>query len=254
MFKAMFDESSTFRDAIKAMTSFIDEGSFIISPEGIRMNEMAEDRTMMILLNIPLTYLNEFEFEPENELRLGVSLTDLARILKHSKLEKLTLSLVKIEGKERLSVQIDNRYFYLPVLEIEPTAGHDISKLEYDLSLEMDPKTFYMIMKEAKTIMGDDLRIKTDMDNRIVIFESESETGELYQYKLELEEDVGVFGWEIRDEVDSLYSMDRMEKIAKGYKIAATAKIECSTEKPIKITFIAQGGMELTYLLAPRIL
>ncbi|MGQ4892888.1 MAG: hypothetical protein ACP6IP_10465 [Candidatus Njordarchaeia archaeon] len=251
-FKAVFPDSTIFREVFKAVTQLIQEGTLLIYEEGVKLCEMSDNHVAMVGLYIPRDYFSEYNIEAEMEV--GVDLIDMLRMLKFSRHEAVSMSLAEVKGGQKFQIEIENRRFYLPILYVDKTATCDrIDKLEHGLEIELDPSEFNRIIQEAKTI-GEDLRIRLDADNKKVFFESESEIGSLYQYILELEESEAVMSWNIHDNVDVIYDVGYLEKIVKPYRLASNLKLECSTEKPARISFLIDGEIDLKYLLAPKII
>jgi len=263
---ATYDSAKTIREIIASIAEIVEEGNFYAKEDGLEFSAMDESRVAMAILKIPRTTFQTYEFETEGDkdaIVMGVNFTDLKKIMRRGGAkDSIMLSLKKIKEKQYFSVtfyrdSLDERTmersFSLPLLEI-PEERINIGKLEYDVLVEFSPAKFFNdIISDAK-VVGEDLRIVADSGNKEIKFIAESETGEHYEYLARLEREETVINWEIKDDAESLYSIDFLAKIAKASKVADLVRLEFSSEKPIKVTYLIGGGIELVYLLAPRLL
>ncbi|MGQ4892677.1 MAG: proliferating cell nuclear antigen (pcna) [Candidatus Njordarchaeia archaeon] len=263
---ATYDSAKTIREIIASIAEIVEEGNFYVKEDSLEFSAMDESRVAMAILKIPRTTFQSYEFEVEegkDALVLGVNFSDLKKIMRRGGAkDSIMLSLKKYKDKQYFSVTfyregVDEktmqRTFSLPLLDI-PEERINIGKLEYDVIVEFSPAKFFNdIIGDAKTV-GEDLRISANMDKKEIRFLAESETGEYYEYIAKLESEETVVNWEIKDNAESLYSLEFLNKMTKAAKIADLVRLEYSQEKPIKVTYMIGGGIELIYLLAPRLL
>ena len=264
--EATYDSAKTIREVIASIAEIIEEGNFYAKEEGLEFSAMDESRVAMAILKIPretfLTY--EIELDEGNEaIIMGVNFSDLKKIMRRGGAkDSIMLSLKRYKEKQYFTVTFYRetadektmmRSFSLPLLDI-PEERINIGKMEHEVTVEFSPAKFFSdIIADAKTI-GEDLRIIADQDKKEIRFLAESEIGEFYEYVARLEYEETVAGWEIKNNAESLYSIDFLNKMVKAAKAADLVRIGYSQERPLKITYLIGGGIELSYLLAPRLL
>jgi len=264
--EAAYDSAKTIREVIASIAEIIEEGNFYAKEDGLEFSAMDESRVAMAILKIPRETFLTYEFEVEEDrdaIIMGVNFSDLKKIMRRGGADdSIMLSLKKYKEKQFFTVTFYResadkktmvRSFSLPLLDI-PEERINIGKMEHDVVVEFSPAKFFSnLIEDAKTI-GEDLRIIADQERKEIKFISESEIGEFYEYTANLEYEETVANWEIRNNAESLYSIDFLKKMVKAAKVADLVRIGYSQERPIKITYLIGGGIELTYLLAPRLL
>lgn len=250
MFRAVLPLIEIFKEVIQATNYLIEEANLVVKKDGIFLEQIDEDRVAFVKFSIPANYFLDYDLETE-EFKIGINLRDLVRVLKKAK-DELEIGVTEKDNKQMFYMKFSNRQFSFPILDIEPSQPTDPSKLNLDLSLTIKPALLKSIVQEAKLI-SDDLTIKTGIEEEKIYFETEGEIGELYQFILDLKEDESVYEYDIKNDVRSTYSLSHLDKFTK-IKNALSLKIECSTEKPIWLQYLFQGGINLEFLLAPRLL
>jgi len=263
---AAYDEAKTMREIIAAIAGVIDEGNFYVREEGLEFSAMDESRVAMVILKIPSTVFHRYEFEPPEggeTLVIGVNFSDLKKIMQRGKAKDgIILNVKKEHGKTFFGVTFFRgtieektlqRTFALPILEI-PEERINIKELQYDVIVEFSPASFLNDIISDASIVGEDLRLLTSSSDKEIKFIAESETGGFYEYVAPLEREDTVVQWEIKNDAEALYSIDFLKKFVRASKVADMVRVEYSRNMPLKMTFLVGGGIELTYLLAPRIL
>jgi len=263
--KAAYDEGKIFKEILAAIAGVISEGNFFVKEDGIEFSAMDDSRVAMAILTMPASAFHIYEFEPPEEgdtIVIGVNFADLKKIIQRGKAKDSLLFELK-QQKEKHYFAITfyrgtpedmtlQRTFALPLLEI-PEERINIRELEYDVIVEFSPANFLNdIIADAKTI-GDDLRLVTSKEEKEMRFIAESDTGQFYEYVAPLEREDTVVNYEVKDDAESLYSLDFLKKFIRAAKVADIVRIEYSKNMPLKMTFKIGGGIELAYLLAPRI-
>lgn len=265
--EAVYDSAKLIREVIAGIAEIVEEGNFYIKETGLEFSAMDESRVAMAILNMPreVFQIYNVEFDGESDtIVLGVNFSDLKKIMRRAGAKDIIkLSLQTERGKNYFSVSFskdisieqptDVRTFYLPVLDI-PEERLNIGRLEYDVTVELSPANYIREIFEDAKIVGEDIKMVADSDSKEIRFETESEIGEAYRRVIKLEQSDAVVTWEIKNNAESLYSLDFLTKMAKIAKSADLVKISFSQERPLLLSYQVGGGVELSYLLAPRLL
>src|SRR3989337_1583072 len=117
MFKAKISDAKLLRDMITAISTMVDEATFNVTPEGIKLRAMDPSRVAMVDFEWPKTVFEEYICtEPA---KMCINISELLKLLKRAgKDEILELALDEKTGK--LNVKITGKYtreFTMPTLE-----------------------------------------------------------------------------------------------------------------------------------------
>ncbi|RLI11165.1 hypothetical protein DRO33_04535 [Candidatus Bathyarchaeota archaeon] len=143
MFKLRVASAKEFRSALEAIGTLIDEGTFVIDQEGLKLRAMDPSRIAMVDFMWGRSVFDEYE-APEEGLKLCVSIDEVRKLLKKArKGESLELSLDPSTGRLRITMR--GRYtksFTVPRLE---TAGEEVPgelKIPFDAKITLDADEF----------------------------------------------------------------------------------------------------------------
>ncbi|MFZ1038685.1 MAG: DNA polymerase sliding clamp, partial [Candidatus Bathyarchaeia archaeon] len=117
MFKLKVADAKPLRDMITTISILVDEATFKIDPEGLKLRAMDPSRVAMVDFEWPKTVFEEYTCtEPT---KICINITELLKLLKRAgKGEVLELSLDEKTGK--LHIIITGKYtrnFTMPTLE-----------------------------------------------------------------------------------------------------------------------------------------
>ncbi len=265
--EAIYDSAKLVREVIASIAEIVEEGNFYVKETGLEFSAMDESRVAMAILNMPREIFQKYDvaFDGDSDtIVLGVNFTDLKKVMRRGGAkDMIKLALKRERDRNYFAISFmretvpeqtaDERIFYLPLLDI-PEERLNIGKLEYDVVVELSPANYLREIFEDAKVFGEDIRIIADMDTKELRFEVESEIGQAYKRVIKLEQSDAVVTWEIKDSAESLYSLDFLSKMAKVAKSSDLVKISFSRERPLLISYQIGGGIELSYLLAPRLL
>jgi len=117
MFKLKVTDAKLLRDMATAISILVDEATFKIEPDGLKLRAMDPSRVAMIDFEWPKTIFEQYE-APESS-KMCINISELLKLLKRAgKDESVELSLDVKTG--RLQVKIMGKYsrnFTMPTLE-----------------------------------------------------------------------------------------------------------------------------------------
>src|SRR5512136_389621 len=98
MFKLKVSDAKLLRDMATAISILVDEATFKIDPEGLKLRAMDPSRVAMIDFEWPKTIFEEYVVtEPT---KIGINITELLKLLKRAgKEETVELALAEKTGK-----------------------------------------------------------------------------------------------------------------------------------------------------------
>jgi len=249
-FRMRLPSADYFSDLIKAIQAVADEGTFKITSEGMRL--VAMDPAHISLVDFELSSSAAEEYECEGELQMTLSLSELLKLLKHTKSgESLTLSYIEQDKKLEIII-VDatgskQRIFTLNTLETVE-ARSVTPRLTFDAKARISSAAVKDAIRDCKTISD---YVKVTINPEEVIFAAKGELGGA-QIKF-TKAGAAIYEIETDKEVWAHFSINYLEKIIKpGSSLSDEVVMELTTNKPIKLGFPIPSG-KLEYLIAPRI-
>lgn len=248
-FRLKLPSADYFASLVKAISSVVDEGSFMADGESLKLTGM--DPAHVSMVNFVLSREAAEEYFCEKPLEIKVNISELLKFLKRAGNE--SLSIEYDEEKKKLRLVFTNqaarkeRTFVLSTLE--PGAGPTpVPKLSFEAKCRVDTAAFYEAVDDA-SLVSDYARITITSDELIVSSKSDLQT-----HRSRFEKD-GSLVHEIKaeKEVSASFSLTYLEKIVSSSKpLSDETEIELSNNKPIKLSFPITGG-KIEFLIAPRL-
>jgi len=248
MFKAKISDAKLLRDMITAISTLVDEATFNITPEGIKLRAMDPSRVAMIDFEMPKTTFDEYSADAPT--KMCINITELLKLLRRtSKDESVELTLDEKTG--RLNVGIKGKYdrtFNMPTLE---AAEEEVPtpKITFNVRAKATTEGLNEAIQDV-LLVSDHVRI--EMDNEKMTMRA---TGDLMGATVELKKGSdALLDLEAKEPSKATFSLSYLSEIIKT--AAATsdvATLEFSTDMPIRIDFQQPKEGKLTFYLAPRI-
>ena len=239
-----------FSDLMKAIHAVVDEGTFKVTPEGMRL--VAMDPAHISLVDFELSNSAAEEYECGAELQITLSISELMKFLKRAKkgeslalsydeqAKKLTITLVDATGSRE-------RVFTLNALETVE-ARSATPKLTFDAKARLNVDAVKDAVKDSSVVSD---YVKVTIAPEEVVFLAKGELGTV-QTKL-TKMGAAVYEIESDKEVWAHFSINYLDKIVRpASDLSDEVAMELSTNKPIKLGFPIPSG-KLEYLIAPRI-
>jgi proliferating cell nuclear antigen len=248
MFKLKVTDAKLLRDMATAISILVDEATFKIDPEGLKLRAMDPSRVAMVDFEWPKTIFEEYTCTEPTKMCINIS--ELLKLLKRTgKDEVVELSLDEKTG--RLQVKITGKYtrnFTMPTLEASeeevPTP-----KITFNVQAKATTNGLSQAIEDAQ-LVSDHVRIEADAE-KIVL----NATGDLMGATISLQKGSDtLLDLEAKEPSKATFSLSYLSEIIKT--AAATsdiATLEFSTDMPIKLDFQQTKEGKLTFYLAPRI-
>lgn len=249
-FRMKLPSADYFSDLMKAVHAVVDEGTFRITEDGIRL--IAMDPAHISLIDFELSSSAAEEYECEKELQMTISISEMMKFLKRvRKGEGLTI-LYDDHAKKLSIVLVDatssrERTFTLNTLE-SAEARSTTPKLTFEAKARLNVDAVEEAIKDSDVVSD---YVKIIINPNEVVFLAKGDLGTV-QTKLSK---MGAAVYEISadKEVWASFSISYLEKIVKaGADLSEEVVMSLSTNKPIKLGFPIPSG-KLEYLIAPRI-
>jgi len=248
MFKLKVADSKLLRDMATAISILVDEATFKIEPEGLKLRAMDPSRVVMIDFEWPKTIFEEYVAQEPSKMCINIS--ELLKLLKRAgKDESVELSLDEKTG--RLQVQIAGKYsrnFTMPTLEASeeevPTP-----KIAFNVKAKTTTQGLSQAIEDAQ-LVSDHVRIEADPEKLTL-----SATGDLMGATITLQKGSDtLLDLEAKENSKATFSLSYLSEIIKAASATSDiATLEFSTDMPVRIDFQQMKEGKLTFFLAPRI-
>jgi proliferating cell nuclear antigen len=248
MFKAKLSDAKFLRDMVTAISTLVDEATFNVTPEGIKLRAMDPSRVAMVDFEWPKTVFEEYLADAPTKMCINIS--ELLKLLRRtSKDESVELALDEKTGK--LNVSIIGKYertFNMPTLEATeeevPTP-----KVTFNVQVKATTDGINQAIQDA-LLVSDHVRFEVDTEKMTM-----RASGDLMGATVELKKGSdAILDLEAKEASKATFSLSYLSEIVKA--AAATSEIatlEFSTDMPIRIDFQQPKEGKLTFYLAPRI-
>jgi len=231
-----------------AISILIDEATFNLTPEGLKLRAMDPSRVAMVDFEWPKTVFDEYTCtEP---MKMCINISEMLKLLRRAgKDESVELSLDEKTG--RLQVTIRGKYvrtFNMPTLEAMeeevPTP-----KVSFNVSAKATTEGLREAIEDA-SLVSDHVRIEADNEKLVM-----QATGDLMGATIELKKGSdALLNLETKEPSKATFSLSYLSEIVKAAVATSdVATIEFSTDMPIRLDFQQQKEGKLTFYLAPRI-
>jgi len=248
LFKLKVADAKPLRDMISTIAIIVDEATFKLDPEGIKLRAMDPSRVAMVDFEWPKTVFEEYQCaEP---VKMCINISELLKLLKRAgKDEALELSLDDKTGK--LQIKISGKYtrdFTMPTLEASeeevPTP-----KINFNIKAKTTANGLSQAIEDAQ-LVSDHVRIEADPEK--LIFNA---SGDLMGAIIAIQKGSDtLLDLEVKEPSKATFSLSYLAEIIKAASATSDiATLEFSSDMPIKLDFQQLKEGKLSFYLAPRI-
>jgi len=248
LFKVKVSDAKLVRDAVTAISTLIDEGTFKVDSDGIRLRSMDPSRVAMVDFVMQKTVFDEYVSDEETKICL--SLSELLKLLKRAGKDE-AVELLLDEKTAQFVITIRGKYvrtFRMPTLE----ASEDevpTPKIVFNAKVTLTADGFRQSLEDV-ALVSDYVRVETDGEKVTM-----NAKGDIMGANIELKKGSdALLSIEAKEPSKSAFPLSYLSEIVKA--AAATSDIvtlEFSTDMPIRLDFKQRYDGTLVYFLAPRI-
>ncbi|MGE5533486.1 MAG: proliferating cell nuclear antigen (pcna) [Bacillota bacterium] len=248
MFKLKVSDAKLLRDMATAISILVDEATFKIDSEGLKLRAMDPSRVAMIDFEWPKSIFQEFVSTEPTKICLNIS--ELLKLLKRAgKEEAVELSLDDKTG--RLLVTITGKYsrnFTMPTLEASeeevPTP-----KISFNVKAKTTTQGLSQAIEDAQ-LVSDHVKIEAEPEKLTL-----SASGDLMGATITLQKgNDALLDLEVKEKAKATFSLSYLSEIIKAASATSDiATLEFSSDMPVRIDFQQTKEGKLTFFLTPRI-
>ncbi|MGQ9551238.1 MAG: proliferating cell nuclear antigen (pcna) [Candidatus Bathycorpusculaceae bacterium] len=248
MFRLKVTDAKLLRDMVTAISILVDEATFKIDLEGLKLRAMDPSRVAMIDFEWPKTVFEEYLCSEPTKMCINIS--ELLKLLKRAgRDEAVDLSLDEKTG--RLQVKISGKYlrnFTMPTLE---AAEEEVPtpKITFNVKAKATTHGLSQAIEDAQ-LVSDHVRIEAD-NERLVL----NASGDLMGATITLQKGSdNLLDLETKEPSKATFSLSYLTEIIKAASATSDiATLEFSSDMPIRLDFQQTKEGRLTFYLAPRI-
>ncbi len=248
MFKARINDAKMLKDMATAISTLVDEATFNLTPEGLKLRAMDPSRVAMIDFEWPKTIFDEYTCDQPTKMCINIS--EILKLLRRTaKDESVELNLD--EKTNRLNIVIKGKYertFNMPTLEATeeevPTP-----KINFNIHAKVTTEGLHQAIEDV-LLVSDHVKIEVDPEKLTM-----RAAGDLMGATIELKKGSdALLELEAKEPSKATFSLSYLSEIIKTAAGASDiATLEFSSDMPIRIDFQQPKEGKLTFYLAPRI-
>ena len=236
------DNPKLLSTAISLLSELVLEVKAKITKQGFEITAIDPANVALVSLKIPTKIFSQFEVDKDYEL--GLNLEDFKQVLRRASASS-SLVIEKRENMLNLKIQEKSkRDFSLALINVE-TEEKKIPSLNFSTKVELDSGSFAESINDA-SIVADSCSF-TAIENLFLI----EAKGTLNSAKIEFNSDEVKIN--AKEKTKAKYSLDYLMKFAKASKLADKVIVNFSNDYPARFDFINKEGIELSFILAPRV-
>jgi proliferating cell nuclear antigen len=249
MFKAKMADAKFLKDMMGAISILVDEATFDLAPEGIKLRAMDPSRVAMVDFEWPKTVFDEYACD--ESMKMCINISEMLKLLRRTgKDETVELSLDEKTGK--LKIAIRGKYartFIMPTLEAMeeevPTP-----KVTFNVKAKTTTEGLREAIEDAN-LVSDHVRIEADKEKIVM-----NASGDIMGATIEFKSGGDVLlEMEVKEASKATFSLSYLSEIVRAaVPTSEIVVMEFSTDMPIKLDFLQQEKEgKLKFFLAPRI-
>lgn len=248
MFRLKVADAKLLRDMITSISILVDEATFKLDPESLKLRAMDPSRVAMVDFEWPKTVFEEYQCDAPTKMCINV--TELLKLLKRAGKDE-TVELSLDEQTAKLQVKIAGKHarnFTMPTLEASeeevPTP-----KITFNVKAKATTDGLSQAIEDAQ-LVSDHVRLEADPEK--LVFNA---AGDLMGANITIQKGSDtLLDLEAKEPSKATFSLSYLAEIVKAASATSDiATLEFSSDMPIKLDFQQAKEGRLSFFLAPRI-
>ena len=244
-FSAKTSGSDDLKAIISAISTLVEEATFVATAEGITFRGMDPSHVALIDISWPNSAFEKYDCD--SDIKFGVRIDEFSKLIKRA--DKKDSIEISISEQNLLLVAVGkNKKYKMRLIESSAT-DTPLPKIPYDAKITLSSSSFDKILGDVQ-VVSDYLTITTK-DTKAE-FSGKGDSGEVV---IDLEKDTENIE-EISSKEDSTgtYSLEYLNPVVKAVgTTAGSVTCEFSSAKPLRIEFKVANIGRIHFYLAPRV-
>ncbi len=244
-FAAKTSGSDDLKAIISAISTLVEEATFVANAEGITFRGMDPSHVALIDISWPNSAFENYECD--SDIKFGVRIDEFSKIIKRA--DKKDSIEISISDQNMLLVAVGkNKKYKIRLIEISAT-DTPLPKIPYDSKIILSSSKFDKILGDVN-VVSDYLTIHTS-DSK-ADFSGKGDSGEVM---IDLDkDDESVEEVSSKEDSTGTYSLGYLNPVIKAVgTTAGSVTCEFSSAKPLRIEFKVANIGRIHFYLAPRV-
>ena len=244
VFSAKTSGSDDLKAIISAISTLVEEATFVASAEGITFRGMDPSHVALIDISWPNSAFEKYECDSEK--KFGVRIDEFSKLIKRAD-KKDSIEIGTSENELLVTIGKNKKY---KIRLIDSSASETpLPKIPYDAKIELTSTAFDKILGDVQ-VVSDYLTITTSESN--ANFSGKGDSGEVVIELEKNKEDIQELS--AKTESTGTYSLEYLTPVVKAVgTTAGTVTCEYSSAKPLRIEFKVANIGRIHFYLAPRV-
>jgi len=243
--KLSLAEPKYLKDSISIISELVNEGTFKITPDAVEL--VAMDPANVAMIDFKLLSSCFTEYDVKEETKISVNLGNLKQILRRAN----PSDILNLELKDnKLNVQLkgsSTRTFSLPIIDLEERE-QKVPNLEFPITINTTAETLNEAIEDVD-IVADSVSFMAEPEKLTIQAE-----GDLSHAHIEiLKGDITEIKTTGSSKVKAKYSIEYLKKMMNGSKLSDKVSIQFNKDYPLRLSFVEQDKVALSFVLAPRV-
>ena len=245
VFSAKTSGSDDLKAIISAISTLVEEATFVANAEGITFRGMDPSHVALIDISWPNSAFEKYECD--NDIKFGVRVDEFSKLIKRA--EKQDSIEIGISEDNMLLVTIGKNKKYKMRLIESSASDTPLPKIPYDAKIGLTSSAFDKILGDVQ-VVSDYLTIKATTSKAEF-----SGKGDLGEVVIDLEKGMDqLTDISVKQESTGTYSLEYLNPVVKAVgTTAGSVTCEYSSAKPLRIEFKVANIGRIHFYLAPRV-
>lgn len=236
-----YPDAKTFKSIIDSLSDIIEEASFTITKDGVKVSGLDPAKVAYIEVTIPYSSFLEYELS-QDSVTMGANLASLSKALvdtkKGNSVEfRISQSqvLIKVEGQAR-------RVYLLPNIEVSSEIPE--MKLEHDADVKIMADPFRRAVEDAGEFGN-----AVEFEATDTYFAVRASGGRQAEAKF-LSGSGSLISLEVKENAKATYDYSYLDKVLSLAKVAEQVEVMFKTDNPLELR-LDSPSFSVRYVLAP---
>ena len=243
-FGAKTSGSDDLKAILSAISTLVEEATFVATAEGITFRGMDPSHVALIDISWPNSAFEKYECD--SDIKFGVRIDEFSKLIKRA--DKKDSIEISISEQNMLLVTVGkNKKYKIRLIESSAT-DTPLPKIPYNSKITVSSSKFDKILGDVQ-VVSDYLTIHTS-DSK-ADFSGKGDSGEVV---IDLEKDTDESTITSTEDSTGTYSLEYLNPVVKA--VGTTAGLitcEFSSAKPLRIEFKVANIGRIHFYLAPRV-
>ena len=241
----MTNGSDDLKAIISAISTLMEEATFVATEEGITFRGMDPSHVALIDILWPNSAFENYECD--DKIEFGVNIVDFSKLIRRA--DKKDAIKINVTDDNNLQVVIGkNKNYKIRLLESSST-DTPLPKVPYNSKFTIESASFNRVLGDIQ-VVSDYLTITTKTNG--VIFSGSGDSGDAHvDFKKNNDELIEL---QVDEEGAGTYSLDYLNPVVKAVgNTTGSIMCEFSSSKPLRLEFKVANVGRIHFYLAPRV-